>query len=225
MDALDQTIQKNMALRKGAQGTEFDGAGGYRYRVNPDATVTILKDPSGRAEGAVLSAGKAYDAILAEYDKSQKAAAPGGAPAAGKATTGAPSSPAEPVASKLPVGAGLDKQSARPSFREMVSTGMTWEELASAAGGSPAPVEPAPDGPSKTGVPTMGHAELAAAAGAGQAKNVGPALNAARDQNNAAAAERERQATAASMPATINSHDDLVQAYNAAKARGAAPKK
>jgi len=52
-----------------------EGAGGYIYQLNPDDSVTIIHDPTGRANGARLKKGGrqqvAYNAILAkEFGKS-----------------------------------------------------------------------------------------------------------------------------------------------------------
>lgn len=42
--------------------------GGWEYEIDPATkAVTITKGPEGRAEGAVLTKGKAYDAIMAKF--------------------------------------------------------------------------------------------------------------------------------------------------------------
>tara|TARA_Y100001938_G_scaffold144542_1_gene219316 strand:- start:21912 stop:22526 length:615 start_codon:yes stop_codon:yes gene_type:complete len=48
----------------------YDGAGGYRYEVSSDGSVTIVEAPMNRGVGTVLTRGMAYDAIMEELSQS-----------------------------------------------------------------------------------------------------------------------------------------------------------
>ena len=54
----------------GVQQGIYDGAGGYRYDVSSDGSVTIVEAPMNRGVGTVLTRGMAYDAIMEELSQS-----------------------------------------------------------------------------------------------------------------------------------------------------------
>lgn len=84
----------------GVEYSDYDGAGGWGYRLYDDGSIKVIKAPEGHKAGAKLSGGAAYDAIWREIgSKPPSFSTPNGPKAGGLHE-------AQPVAPDVPTVAG-----------------------------------------------------------------------------------------------------------------------
>lgn len=106
----------------GVEYADYEGAGGWGYRLYDDGTIKIIKAPEGHKAGAKLDAGPAYDAIWSEISANEPSFATPNAPRAGGVHEAMPTP--EPPSPSVAGGAGealLDQPVA--AAREQVAPG------------------------------------------------------------------------------------------------------
>lgn len=143
-------------VRRAAQGSALNEAGlsfedvkgddgGYLYKLNPDKSVTIVYDPTGRASGVTLTPGTrqrtAYEAILKNVYEMEPPSAPAKAPRVPKVSPQSVAAPAAPQAFSEAAGADM--------------SAMDEIELRATESAPPSPAAAPEVAPAQTGAPAL----------------------------------------------------------------------